>query len=171
MADLLAAPDLTRLAAVLWDYRAAFDRLHFLIETQMLLIANGRDDQLHHMADLMDEATTRLGRLDLEREIVLGAGPGGHVATLSELIGIVESPWDEILRDHQAAIEAAVAKTADLTRRNAVLIRRVQADLPAIATILGAEPAHDANAAATYGRSGRSESRQSGQAYLFENRI
>ncbi len=173
MAGLLVAPDLPRLGAILWQYRRVFDRLHFLIETEILLITSGRDHQLHHMVDLLDETIARLGRLDLEREIVLGVGPDGAPPRLTDLMVSVEAPWDEILREHHEALEGLVATTNDLVRKSGALIRRVQADLPDVATILGGDsaPSVEAQAAGTYGRNGRSAARGPAQAYLFENRI
>ncbi len=175
MGDLLAQPNLARLGSLLWEYRAAFDRLHFLLETQLLLIGSGRDDQLHHLVDLLDEANARIHRLDLEREILIDVGPDGARPHLSQLADRVEAPWDEILREHQRAMEALVARTDDLVRRNGALIRRVRSELPDLETLLSvgtAAPAGTGRAAtSTYGRSGRDESASGGQAYLFEDRI
>ncbi len=173
MGDLLTATDLPRFASLLWDYRKGFDRLHFLLDTQMLLISNGRDDQIHHMVDLLDQANNNMRRLDLEREIVLGIGPDGRPPSLRSVVDIVEAPWDEILSEHADAIEAAIAKTQSLVERSDLLIRRVQADLPDMGTLLtGSEtPSVGGAASATYGRSGRSDADASVQSYLFENRI
>ncbi len=176
MGDLLAQPDLRRLGSLLWEYRAAFDRLHFLLETQLLLIGNGRDDQLHHMVDLLEDANTRLHRLDLEREILLDVGPDGDRLRLSQLADTVEAPWDQILRDHQHAMEVMVARTDDLVRRNGALIRRVKSELPDLETLLGVSAEAGTafagrTASSTYGRTGRNESGSGGQAYLFEDRI
>ncbi len=175
MGDLLAATDLPRLASLLWEYRRGFDRLHFLLDTQTLLIGNGRDDQLHHMVDLLDEANARMSRLDLEREILLGVGPDGQPPSLRDLIDGVEAPWDEIFEEHAVAIDAAVAKTKALVERSNLLIRRVQADLPNVASLLTDDgfPAGAASmtTTSTYGRSGRSHAERSAQSYLFENRL
>ncbi len=172
MGDLLAVTDLPRLASLLWEYRGGFDRLHFLLDTQMLLISNGRDDQLHHMVDLLDEANARMSRLDLEREILLGVGPDGQPPSLRELIDTVDAPWNEIFAEHATAIDDAVAKTKALVERSNLLIRRVQADLPDVANLLSlGAPASSTATSSTYGRSGRSDSGRSAQAYLFENRL
>ncbi len=175
MGDLLAATDLPRLASLLWEYRSGFDRLQFLLDTQMLLISNGRDEQLHHMVDLLDEANARMSRLDLEREILLGVGPDGQPPSLRGLIGVVDAPWDEIFEEHAVAIDAAVAKTQALVERCNLLVRRVQADLPNVASLLGdggaAAGATSTTTTATYGRSGRSQAERSAQSYLFENRL
>ncbi|MEZ5227419.1 MAG: hypothetical protein R2710_30870 [Acidimicrobiales bacterium] len=172
MGDLLAVTELPRLASLLWEYRSGFDRLHFLLDTQMLLISNGRDDQLHHMVDLLDEANARMSRLDLEREILLGVGPDGQPPSLRELIDAVDEPWNEIFAEHAVAIDAAVAKTKALVERSNLLIRRVQADLPNVASLLSVgAPTAAAPTAATYGRSGRSNSERSDHSYLFENRL
>lgn len=173
MGDLLAATDLPRLASLMWEYRSGFDRLHFLLETQMLLISNGRDDQLHHMVDLLEEANNRMSRLDLEREILLGIDDAGQSASLRQVVEISEAPWDEILGEHADAIEIAVIKTKALVERSNLLVRRVQSALPDIGTLLsgGTAPSASTAAGATYGRSGRNDASGVAEPYIFENRI
>lgn len=171
MGDLFTSTDLNRLGKLLWEYRGGFERVQFLLETQMLLIANGRDDQLHHMVELLDEANARLGRLDLEREVLLGIGPDGEPPRLRSLIETVDEPWDAILTEHAEAIETAMVKTKALVDRSDALITKARTNLPDMAALLASESSVPASAAATYGRSGRSDVSTGAQAYLFENRI
>lgn len=173
MESQLRDTDLKILCTLLEDYRAAFDRLHFLLEVQIHLLTSGRDDQLHHVVDLLADTNARLSRLDLEREIVLGNGSDGQPRRLAALVEMVDEPWKTMLGEHHQAMERLVTKTSELIGTANAVIRRMQADLPDVVSLLGGSPSGGSFAAPgtlTYGRSGRGETTGL-DAYLFEDRI
>ena len=105
--------DYQRLNALLWRYRPLLDRFEFLLEMQLMVAGTGRTDWLHHVTDLLDQLAVELNGLDLEREVVLGAGP-----TISALGEGAPPPWDGILTEQLAHFASITARIDRLRRRN-----------------------------------------------------
>jgi hypothetical protein len=116
--------DYQRLNSLLWRYRPLLDRFEFLLEMQLLVTASARDDWLHHVTDLLDELADELNGLDLEREVVLGAGP-----TISSLAETAPEPWAEILTEQVAHFASATSRIGQLRRRNQQMIEASTAGL------------------------------------------
>lgn len=165
--DSLEDTDYQRLTSLLWEYRTHFERLEFLLDTQILLIAAGRDRHLHHLVDLIGEVQRRFDRLDLEREVFLGSSTDGF-GPLSEIASDAPDPWATILGEHADALMDHVRQTQALSDHCRALIQSVQAQLPDVVTLLNGQPSGPT--AGTYGQQGRRQSDPS-TAVLFENRV
>ena len=113
MTSLAADVDYNRLNNLLWRYRNCFDRFEFLLEVQLMVTASGRQEWQHHMADLLDDLAQRIGRLDLEREVLLG----GEL-NLSALVAGAPAMWAEILTEQQDHLTEAAARVGRLRQRN-----------------------------------------------------
>lgn len=162
-----AAPavDYNRLNNLLWRYRNCFDRFEFLLEMQMTVTASGRQDWQHHMADLLEDLALTIGRLDLERTVVLG-----DRTTLSELAAGAPEMWAAILTEQQANLAAAAAQVARLRQRNEQALTAgsagVRSLLDAIAEASGAASGPNPE---SYGVDGRVRP-QGGSPLLFDGR-
>lgn len=165
--DSLEEADYQRLTSLLWEYRRHFERLEFLLDTQILLIAAGRDRHLHHLIDLISEVQRHFDRLDLEREVFVGSSADGF-GPLSEIAAGAPDPWATILGEHADALLDHVRQTHALSAHCRALIESVQSQLPDVVTLLNGQPT-DATAG-TYGQQGRRQSDPSA-AVLFENRV
>ncbi len=113
MSTLAADVDYNRLNNLLWRYRTSLDRFEFLLEMQLMVTASGRQEWQHHMADLLDDLAQRIGRLDLEREVLLG----GEL-NLSALVAAAPEMWAEILTEQQAGLTTAAERVGRLRQRN-----------------------------------------------------
>lgn len=113
MSTLAADVDYNRVNNLLWRYRNCLDRFEFLLEMQLMVTASGRAEWQHHMADLLDDLAQRIGRLDLEREVLLG----GEL-NLSALVAGAPELWAEILVEQQDALTASADRVGRLRQRN-----------------------------------------------------
>lgn len=161
MVDLLSNADAARVADILWQYRRQLDRMEFLLETQLLLSTAGRDERLHHVADLLNETADALAYIDLQREVLLS--DHGLTADLSALVEQCEEPWDEVFRDHQQWFAGAITRIQELSAKNKRTIEQGQATLNKLADLLTGTPE------GSYDGAGNRVSSQS-SALLFDGR-
>lgn len=165
MSTLAAEIDYNRLNNLLWRYRRSLDRFEFLLEVQLGVLASGRQDWQHHMADLLEELAETIGGLDLEREVMLGG------VTLSDLASAGPELWADILSEQQAHLTASAANVSRLRQRNEQAIAAGAAGLHrligAIAEANGAPPATGPD---SYGEDGRIRYGANG-ALLFDGRV
>ncbi len=164
MVDLLSSEDAGRVADVLWQYRRQLDRMEFLLETQLLLAAAGKDEHLHHVADLLNETADALAYIDLQRGVLLS--DRGIPVDLSELIKVVDSPWDEVFSDHKQWFASSLARIQDLSARNRRTIEQSQAALGELADLLSGETSDNG-----YDGAGRKVSSSGGSALLFDGQV
>lgn len=167
MSTLAAEIDYNRLNNLLWRYRRCLDRFEFLLEVQLGVMASGRQDWQHHLADLLGELADTIGRLDLEREVLLGG------ATLSGIAEVSPEMWAGILNEQQAHLTNRAAAISRLRQRNEQAIaagaaginRLIEAIAEANGTSAG--PGTDA-----YGEDGRIRhgTTGAGGALLFDGR-
>ncbi len=158
--------DYNRLNQLLWRYRPWIDRFEFLLEMQLMVSGSGRQDWLHHLADLLDDVSRAIGGLDLERDILLGAG-----LTLSDLATTAPDPWPEILTEQQAHLAAATSRVHRLRVRNQ---QALETGAEGISRLLGsiAEATGQLSKAGgdSYDDTGRVH-QEGGSALLFDGRV
>jgi hypothetical protein len=165
MSTLVADIDYNRLNSLLWRYRACLDRFEFLLEIQLAVTASGRPEWQHHMADLLDELAANIGRLDLERAVVIG----DHL-NLGELAAGAPEMWSAILAEQQAHLAVATAQVSRLRQRNEQAITAGAAGLQRlIEAIAEASGARGANGPDSYGGDGRIRA-TGGSSLLFDGR-
>ncbi len=158
--------DFNQLNSLLWRYRPYLDRFEFLLEVQLMVSASGRQSWQRQMADLFEETAAVLNTLDLEREVILGDS-----VNMSLLIEQAPEPWDEILREQQAAMEAATARITNLRLRNNQAIDEGSAGLnQLIDALVEASGQFQGSAGPSYGQDGRIQ-QGSVSAMLFDGRV
>lgn len=162
--------DLGQLNQLLWRYRPLLDRFEFLLEVQLMVTASGRQDWQRHMADLFAETADALNALDLQREVILPQGPNGPL-TLRDLAGDAPDPWGEILTEQQMELDAAVARVAELRRRNSAALTESSAGIANVIDALLDSSGHfqGRGAGPAYGQDGRIRQSAS-SAFLFDGR-
>jgi hypothetical protein len=165
MTMLAAEIDFNRLNNLLWRYRACLDRFEFLLEMQLAVTASGRQDWQHHMADLLEELATTIGRLDLERAVIVG-----EQFNLTELAANAPELWSGVLTEQQAHLATATAQISRLRQRNDQAITAGSAGLrQLIDAIAEASGAPHGGAPESYGGDGRMKP-QGGSPLLFDGR-
>lgn len=104
------------LGSMLWQYRSVLERVEFLLEAQLMFASSGRDKRLASIADLLEDAVTKINELDLRRELLLhGDGDdGASVPTLSEISEASEQPWSSMFAEHQRWFELCVERIQQL---------------------------------------------------------
>lgn len=158
--------DYNQLNGLLWRYRPYLDRFEFLLEVQLMVSASGRQSWQRQMADLFEETAAALNTLDLEREVMLGDS-----LNLSGLVAEAPEPWDEILAEQQAALEASTARIASLRLRNNQAIAEGTAGLnQLIDALVEASGQLQGKAGPSYGQDGRLQ-HSSVSALLFDGRV
>lgn len=161
-----ATTDFDRLNSLLWRYRPCLERFEFLLEVQLMVSASGRREWQLQMAELFEEAATALNQLDLEREVLLGDGPG-----LRELVTQAGEPWGDILAEQQGFLEATVARISALRQRNNQALSEGAAGLHQLIDALAeANGVTRDSSGPSYGLDGRVASR-SGPAVIFDGRV
>lgn len=100
------------LGSMLWQYRAALERVEFLLEAQLVFASSGRDKRLASVSDLLEEAVTTINELDLRRELMLHVPdqPDAQAPSLSELAEVAEQPWSSMFLEHQRWFELCVGR-------------------------------------------------------------
>lgn len=161
MEDRLSNADAARVADILWQYRRQLERMEFLLETQLLLAKAGKDEYLHHIADLLNETADSLAYIDLQREVLLS--DYGVALDLTNLVASAEAPWDEVIRDHQQWFAAIISRIQELSSRNKRTIEQSQITLNRLADALNGSPE------SSYDGSGNKVTAQS-SAMLFDGR-
>ena len=158
--------DYNRLNGLLWRYRPFLDRFEFLLEVQMMVTASGRQDWQHHMANLFDETAHALNELDLEREVLIGDS-----ISLIDLAAGAGDPWEQILVEQQAELEAATARITALRLRNTQAMEQGAAGLQQLIDALAeANGQPQDKSGPSYGQDGRLQ-HGSGPALLFDGRV
>lgn len=167
MTTLAAEIDYNRLNNLLWRYRRCLDRFEFLLEVQLGVLASGRQDWQHHMADLLGELADTIGRLDLEREILLGG------TTLSAIARSSPEMWADILAEQQGHLTTRAAAISRLRQRNEQAIAAGAAGLSRLVeAIAEANGGSAGSGPESYGEDGRLRPTASGAsgALLFDGR-
>lgn len=161
METIEVGTDHERLNASLWRSRAALDRLEFLLEMQLLLLADGRTEWQHQMAELMDEVTEAIALNDLEREMALSARSAP--LPLRSLAEQAPEPWSVIFADHLVQLEATVARIEGLRNRASAAITVGQSNLADLTSQLTGRTSDG------YGQDGR-RSTIDGGSFYFDGR-
>lgn len=111
----LTSDQYRQLAEVLWDYRTLLRRVEVLLEAQIVFAGAGRDGNLSVVAELLDEAASSIGLVDLRREVLFEplAGQRAEVPwtpALSELAESAGEVWGPIISDHSEHLRAVVER-------------------------------------------------------------
>ena len=159
--------DFNQLNSLLWRYRPYLDRFEFLLEVQLMVLESGRREWQRQMADLFEETAAVLNSLDLEREVLLDGS-----VTLSDLVANAPAPWNEILAEQQAELEAATSRISTLRQRNTQAITEGAAGLNQLidALVEASGQTQDKAAGPSYGQDGRLE-QNSVSAMLFDGKV
>lgn len=111
----MSAADLN---SVLWRERELLDRLLFFLETEQLMLADGRTHWLAHTSSEIERTTASLREIEvlraMEADQVAAELGVGTDASLSALAGAADEPWRTILDDQR---EALLSVTAQITER------------------------------------------------------
>lgn len=152
---LVVAPmtGMTELSYTLWRQRRLLELLVYKLEVQQLLLAAGRTRWVGAAAREVEAVLDQIRQEELARavqvnalaaELGLSAEP-----PLKEIIDAAPAPWDEILREHQAAFLALAAEVEGLTRHNRELLNRgYQATREFMASVEGVDAEPDGYSAA-----------------------
>jgi hypothetical protein len=105
-----------RLSQVMWRERELLDELHYALEVEQLVLANGRNRWLMKAATAVESVLDDMRKTEMMRAVaadaaadVLGLGPS---PSLSQLAEAAPEPWGEILREHR---QKMVETTRDIT--------------------------------------------------------
>ncbi|MGE0879139.1 MAG: flagellar protein FlgN [Acidimicrobiia bacterium] len=133
---------MTELSHTMWRQRRLMELLMYRLEVQQLVLASGRTQWLGNAATEVEQVIDAMRKEELKRAVhssAAGAALGlGVEPSLRELIEAAPSPWDEILREHQAAFLTMTGEIEDLSKQNRDLISRGhQATRDLLAAITG----------------------------------
>lgn len=106
------------LGEILWGYGDQLQRVEVLLEAQLAFASSGRDRHLGVLAGLLEEAATRIGELDLQREVLLGHDPTRETPALRDLADGAEDAWSAILADHHRSLSETVQRIQHLVDQN-----------------------------------------------------
>jgi hypothetical protein len=105
-----------RLSQVMWRERELLEELHYALEVEQLVLANGRNRWLMKAATAVETVLNDMRQTEMMRAVAadaaadaIGLGPG---PSLSQLADAAPEPWAEIFREHRKAM---VETTRDIT--------------------------------------------------------
>lgn len=161
------------LGSMLWQYRAALERVEFLLEAQLVFASSGRDKRLASVADLLEEVVGTINELDLRRELLLHGmmlessqgedRPEGAAPSLSEIAAVIEQPWSSMFLEHQRWFELCVGRITMLIEQSR---QTMGTTLDLIGKLVASESAPSLDG---YDRAGRTV-RGTTPAVLFDSR-
>ena len=126
MATSAISDRLSTLSQTLWRQRALVEVLLYRLEVQQLVLAAGKNRWIDMSARDVDGAIGDLRSEELMRAAAVAAVAPllkvPETASLSELADAAGEPWDQILRDHQAAFLALIASVEAVSRDNRELL-------------------------------------------------
>ncbi|WP_084125109.1 flagellar protein FlgN [Demequina sp. NBRC 110054] len=117
---------LDELSTILWRERELLETLLYRLETEELILANGRARWVgrssREVEAVLDQIrTTDLGRAvesdDAAREVGVPEG-----SSLLELANAAPAPWDEMLRAHHTALADITSQISTLSKLNRDLL-------------------------------------------------
>jgi len=119
---------ITDLSHTLWRQRRLLERLVYRLEVQQLLLAAGRTRWISTATADVEQVMDRLREEDLARAVqvsAVGMELGlGQEPSLRDLVEHAPAPWNDILREHQAAFLEMTSEVEELTRHNRELLAR-----------------------------------------------
>ena len=126
MATSAVADRLSTLSQTLWRQRALVEVLLYRLEVQQMVLAAGRSRWIDMSARDVEEAIEDLRAEELVRAAAVAAvAPmlkAPETSSLTELAVAAGEPWDQILRDHQAAFLSLIASVEAVSRDNRELL-------------------------------------------------
>jgi hypothetical protein len=126
MASSAVADRLSTLSQTLWRQRALVEVLLYRLEVQQMVLAAGKSRWIDMSARDVEGAIEDLRAEELMRATaVASVAPLLKVAetsSLTELAVAAGEPWDQILRDHQAAFLSLIASVEAVSRDNRELL-------------------------------------------------
>jgi hypothetical protein len=143
-----AIPDrLSTLSQTLWRQRALVEVLLYRLEVQQMVLAGGRSQWIDMSARDVDAAINDLRAEELMRaSAVASVAPLLRVpetASLTELAIAAGEPWDQILRDHQAAFLSLIAQVEAVSRDNRELLNHGLRDTHDFLSRVASAPGND----------------------------
>lgn len=136
---------LSEVSNILWQERHLLELLVFKLEEQQLLLAAGRTRWLALAADELDAVMGELREVELLRAIevdataeVLGLPSG---PSLAELAVAAPDPWDDLLKQHRAALVALAEEVRDRSAHNCELLGRGEAAVRELLLTTSSRPA------------------------------
>lgn len=129
-----------KLSQILWRERELLELLSFRLETERLILVNGRTRWLVQATREIEEVLASLRETEVLRAVAadvaadeLGLPPNPSLAVLAEATG---EPWRSILFEHRDAMVAIAREIADLSEQDRELLsagfRAAQETLAAI---------------------------------------
>jgi hypothetical protein len=137
---------LAEVSSVLWRLRELLELLHFKLEEEQLLLANGKGRWLARATHEVELVLSEIRQAELRRAAEveglaaeLGLGSSPSLAVLSES---VPAPWREIFREHRKAFLETTAEITAIAQSNRDLLTAgYQAAQETLAALTGS--AHD----------------------------
>ncbi|MFP3906284.1 MAG: flagellar protein FlgN [Acidimicrobiales bacterium] len=126
MAPSAVADRLSTLSQTLWRQRALVEVLLYRLEVQQMILATGKSRWIDMSAHDIEDAIEGLRAEELVRATSVAAVAPllkvPETASLTELAVAAGEPWDQILRDHQAAFLSLIASVEAVSRDNRELL-------------------------------------------------
>lgn len=126
MATSAIADRLGTLSQTLWRQRALVELLLYRLEVQQLVLSAGKSQWIDLSARDVEGAINEVRAEELVRATCVAAvAPLLRVpetASLTELARAAGEPWDQILRDHQAAFLSLIGQVEAVSRDNRDLL-------------------------------------------------
>jgi hypothetical protein len=147
MATSAIADRLSTLSQTLWRQRALVEALLYRLEVQQMVLAAGKTRWIDASARDVEGAIDDLRAEELLRATSVAAvAPLLRVpetASLTELANAAGEPWDQILRDHQAAFLSLIASVEAVSRDNRELLNHGLRDTHEFMSNVASAPAND----------------------------
>jgi hypothetical protein len=119
----MAAADLN---SVLWQERELLGSLLFYLETEQLMLADGRTHWLAHASAEIERTTTALRETEILRAVAadqvaaeLGLGTDPSLSALAEA---ADEPWRIIFTDQREALISITAQITEMASANRAML-------------------------------------------------
>jgi hypothetical protein len=135
---------LSELSHALWRQRDQITRLIYRLEVQQLVLASGRNQWIALSTEEVDDAIEEVRRHERSRIALvedlaplLGTAPD---ASLRDLIGAVDTPWDMVLTEHHTEFLRLATEAEDAAKSNRDLLHHGLTDVRDLLESFGSSP-------------------------------
>lgn len=166
---------LGELNQLLWREREVLEDVLYRLQVQQLLLVDGRDRWMDRSVEDLERALGRVERYQrMHRELLDDISdhlPVNADSTLSEIVAVTPSPWDDIFEEQQAAVLIIISEIEAASRDNHGLARQGLFHASEAMERFGRSSGSSGQGADSYGPSGLRRPRRQSDAMLLDRQV
>jgi hypothetical protein len=166
---------LGELNQLLWRERDVLEDVLYRLQVQQLLLVEGRERWVERSVDDLERSLARVERYQrMHRDLLDDISaylPVHGGSTLSEVVAVTPSPWDDIFEEQQASVLVLINEIEAASRDNHGLARRGMVQAGEAMERFGQATGTTGAGPESYGPTGLRRPRRNVDAMLLDRRV